>query len=304
MTSKPYKSRTESRELQELRILNKRMNLSEKEKQYYLGLEKGYKGEKLYDTFTVKLECDCLIVNDLLLQANNTTFQIDSLIILSEAVYLFEVKNFDGDYYMESDRFYKKPKVEYNNPLHQLERSESLLRQLLDNLGYKSAIEGNVVFINPEFTLYQAPLNKPLIFPTQVKRYLKNLDKSPSKLNRKHKLLADKLISLHMGNPPYSQVPDYNYSRLRKGVTCARCNSFSILCESDRCICQDCGYEELVTSAVMRSVNDFRTLFPDEKITTNIIHEWSNAIVSKRRIRSILGENLNIIGVRQWAYYE
>ena len=42
---------------------------------------------------------------------NNTTFQIDTLIIISETIYFFEVKNYEGDYYYESDRLYKKPKI-------------------------------------------------------------------------------------------------------------------------------------------------------------------------------------------------
>lgn len=304
MIKKPYKSRTESNELRILRVLNKRMNLSEKEKQYYFALEKGYEGEKIFDSFTVKLMCDCLILNDLLLQVNNTTFQIDSMVITSETIIFYEIKNYEGDYYMESDRFYKKPKIEYNNPLHQLERSESLLRQLLDNLGLKMTIEGLVVFINPQFTLYQAPLNKPFILPTQINRYMKKMDKLPSKLNGKHKILADKLISLHRQEAPYTQLPSYEYTMLQKGDTCIDCDSFTILVEGGRCICQECGHEERVTSSILRNVMEFQLLFPNEKITTNIIHDWSNGIFSKKRIRNILGEYFKIVGVHQWTYYE
>ncbi len=93
---------------------------------------------------------------------NNTTFQIDSLIITSGTIYFFEIKNYESDYYYESDRFYKNPKTEITNPLHQLSRSELLLRQLIQSIGFNIPVSASVVFINPEFTLYQAPLNKPL----------------------------------------------------------------------------------------------------------------------------------------------
>lgn len=297
------KSRSESAELLILRSLNTRMNLFAKDKQHYFNLQKGYEGEVRFDSLTAKLECDCYILNDLLLKQNNTTFQIDSLLIQSETIYLFEVKNFEGDYYYESDRLYKNPKSEITNPLNQLNRSESLLRQLFQNLSYNFPIIASVVFINPEFTLYQTPLNKPFIFPTQITRYLKNLDTIPSKLNSRHKLLADQLISLHIKDSPFTQLPSYNYDQLQKGITCLRCNSFSISTEGKNCVCNECGYKELIPVAVMRSVMEFQLLFPNQKITTKAIHEWCQVVESKKRIKSILEKNFKIIENNRWSYF-
>jgi len=127
-----YKPRVESSELQILRSLHTRMNLSDKDKQYLFNLNKGFEGEIMFDSLTEKLLCECYIVNDLLLKVNNTAFQIDSLIITAETIYFFEVKNYEGDYYYEADRFYKKAKSEVSNPLHQLVRSESLYFKVLD----------------------------------------------------------------------------------------------------------------------------------------------------------------------------
>lgn len=303
MHRKPYKSRTESTELQILWILSRRKDLSEKDLRYYSNLKKGYEGERMFDRLTEKLQCECIILNDLL-QVNNTTFQIDTLLILSDALYLYEVKNYDGDYFLESDRFYKKPKSEYSNPLHQLERNESLLRQLLNNLGFKIPIEGSVVFINPEFTLYQAPLDKPFIFPTQLNRYFKNLDAAPSKLTGKHKILADKLIAKHIDQSPYMQLPPYDFQQLKKGLICAKCASYSIIVEGKEISCKKCSYIESASLAVLRNALEYKLLFPNQKMTTNIIHEWCHGIVSKKRIGNILRKHFTIIGVHQWAYYE
>ncbi|MGP7817570.1 nuclease-related domain-containing protein [Niallia sp. 01092] len=299
-----YKSRAESSEQLILQFLNTRMDLFAKDKQYFFNLKKGYEGEKMFDILTEKLECECYILNDLLFKINNTLFQIDSLIIMSEAIYFFEVKNYEGDYYYESDRLYKIPKSEIINPLHQLRRSESLLRQLLDNLGCNSPINASVVFINPEFTLYQAPQGKPFIFPTQVNRYLQKLQKTFSQLNGKHKMIADKLISLHIKESPYKQLPFFEYNQLQKGITCAGCSSFSILVEGKKCICEECGHEEEIEAAVLRSVNEFKLLFPDRKITTNIIYEWCKVVKSKKRISRILEKNFKIAGTRRWSFYE
>lgn len=297
------KSRTESSELRTLKLLNNRMELNSNEEQHYLSLLKGYEGEKLFDTYTNKIQCNCLILNDLLLEINNTTFQIDSLIITPRKIYLFEVKNYQGNYMYESDKLFKRPHIEVINPLHQLSRSESLLRQLLLKLGTKPQIDASVVFINPAFTLYQAPLDKQIVFPTQLNQYMEQFNLIHSKLTIKHRKLADQLVSLNKNEYELSQIAPYQYKQLQKGITCLKCHSFSVFIEKRKCVCKECNHKETVSAAVLRSVKEFQTLFPDEKITTNIIHDWCQIVQSKLRIRRILASNFEVIGVNQWTYY-
>ncbi|MEL4026297.1 nuclease-related domain-containing protein [Lysinibacillus endophyticus] len=298
------KTRSQSIELQSYELLNKRMNLAEQDKQYFNNLKKGHDGERMFDTLIEKLQCDCLVINDLLLTTNNTTYQIDSLLIMPDAIYLFEVKNFEGDFYYQSNRFYKRPKAEMVDPLIQLKRTESLFDMLLQKLGFNIPINAWIVFINSEFTLYQAPLDSPIIFPTQINRFLKNLDRNTSKITQKHRALAEKLVSLHIQESPYKQLPTYEYAQLQKGISCKMCGGISVLIEGKTCICTQCGQQEPVESAVLRSVKEFKQLFPNERITTNVIFDWCRVVKSKRRINRILSKHYKIIGTHQWAYYE
>ncbi|MDC3415121.1 NERD domain-containing protein [Aquibacillus sp. 3ASR75-11] len=300
----PYKSRTKSLELLVLESLDTRMHLSDKDKQYYHNLRKGYEGEKVFDALLEKQQFDCLILNDLLLKLKNTTFQIDSLVIMSGTIQFYEVKNFEGDFIYESDKLYKNEKIEVSNPLNQLNRSESLLRQLIQSLGFNFSVKGSVVFINPEFTLYQSPLNRPFIFPTQINSYLNKLSSSSSKLHGKHKALADKLIALHMQQSPYQLLPSYDYDQLTKGITCLSCNTFNLTLDGRYCVCKDCGHKEMVDTALLRSVKEYKLLFSNKPITTNGIHEWCKIIESKRTIRRVLEQNFKKVGIKQWAQYE
>ncbi|WP_241768539.1 nuclease-related domain-containing protein [Mesobacillus subterraneus] len=167
------KTRVESLELQILRMLNSRMSLTPKEHSNYLYLEKGYEGEVIFDHWMEEVENGFLVLNDLLLEHRNTKFQIDSL-FLSKIIHMFEVKNFEGDYFIEGDRWYTHNGVEISNPLILMERAESLLRRMVRDLGYNIKIESTLVFVNPHFALYQAPRNLPIIFPNQIPRLLKN----------------------------------------------------------------------------------------------------------------------------------
>ncbi|MBT2727136.1 NERD domain-containing protein [Bacillus sp. ISL-75] len=300
------KSRCESKELKIMRSLNIRSNLSPTEKKYFFKLEKGYQGELMFDLLTEKLQGDMLVINDLCLEINDTVFQIDTLIIAQDRIYPFEVKNYSGDYYYDTEGFHKISGTIITNPLDQIRRSKLLLLQLLQNLGYNIPVEPTIIFINPEFTLYQAPLNQPIIYPTQIDCFMKKFDGTPSKLNDRHNKLADRLISLHSNESPYAtRLPTYEYRKLKKGMSCKKCDSLMISGEDNIIVkCKKCGYVETVESAVLRNVVELKFLFPDIKITTVLVYEWCHVVKSKKTIRRVLMENYKAIGYGRWFYYE
>lgn len=301
-----YKLRTKPSEISILKSLYNRLQLPNPNQQTHFNLQKGYEGEIQFDNLMEALKCDCAVINDLLLKVNNQTFQIDSLLILNNQMYVFEIKNYEGDYIFKEDRFFQKnkPQNEISNPLIQLTRTESLLRQLLNKYNLSIPVNSFVIFINPKFTLFQSSSDKPFIFASQLERFMENLNLVQSKLNEKHRGLAEKLISLNIDENPYNRLPTYQYKDLRKGITCSVCCSFLVEVRNSKCVCMDCGHEEKVKAAVIRSVEEFKSLFPNEKITTNKMFEWCEIIAPKRKIQRILKANYVKVGVHQWMYYE
>lgn len=298
------KTRTESDELKLLKQLDTRMDLSNQLKQYYSNLEKGYEGELKFDRWLENVQNEHFIINDLLLNFSNTVFQIDSLLITNERIYLFEVKNYEGDYYIENDLWYSIKGNEIKDPLLQLKRSESLLRTFIQTLNLNFSIEAYLVFINPEFTLYQTPLNFPAIFHSQLNRFIQHINTNSIKLQNKHTVLANYLISHHLIDSPFTRLPDFQYEQLQKGITCASCGLFMKVMSVKNVRCNNCCSIEKVDSAVMRNVEQFVLLFPTEKITTNIIHDWCKIIESKKTIRRILTKHLKFVGFGRHTYFE
>ncbi len=298
------KYRTESHELLTLRSLNTRMELTEKEKFHYSNLEKGFAGEVKFDQLIENLQEERYIINDLLLEINNSYFQINSVIITQAFIYLLDIKNFQGDCYLESDKLYSvTTKREYKNPLDQLKRSSTLFRQLLQFLELNYLIESSVIFINHEFTLYQAPMDQPLILPTQVDRFLKDINRTPSKLNDGHKNLAQKLLSLHQPKNPFTTLPKYDYDQLQKGIYCKTCFSFFISVKNQDFKCGKCGGLEKINLGVLRNVQEYKLLFPDQKITTQAIFDWCKVDLSKKTFSRILKKNYSSCGKTKDTYY-
>lgn len=299
------KYRYESDELKIMNLLEPRMIFTEKEKQRHYSLRKGYEGEVQYDAWIKGLEIDNLTLNDLLLEMGGSIFQIDSTVIVQDTIYFNDVKYYEGDYYYEGEHLKKVNGNEVKDPLIQLKRGSSLLRQLLSSLGFKLPIKALLIFTNPEFALYQAPRDAPIILPNQLNRFLKNLNSKHSKLTNLHYKIAEKLISLHITKSPYQRMPSYEYEQLQKGILCPACQSFIDDGNAPKKYLNcACGAHEEIETAVMRSISELNLLFPDRRITTNLIYEWSNGVIPKRTIRRILNKNLELTGHAQWSYYK
>ena len=299
------KSRTESDLLKLLGFLNTRMNLTEDEVKQYLYLKKGYEGEVAFDLLTATLDCEMYILNDLMLEINHSKFQIDSSLIIQDTIFPCEIKNFEGNYFYKDGEFhFCGAKTPITNPLHQVKRAETLLQQYLKKNGFSFRIVPYLVFINPKFFLYQAPQNDSIIFPPQLSSFMKKLNSKPSNLNGMQRKLADKMIADHIIESPYPKLPSYEYHSLRKGFSCFKCNSFIFSYDDQKLRCNHCGSEEDLELSVVRAVEEFKLLFPSLKVTTNLIFDWCNEVVSRKIIRRILQKYFKVIGCKQWTYYE
>ncbi|MCT2535001.1 NERD domain-containing protein [Aquibacillus koreensis] len=279
------------------------MDLDEKDEKYYHNLEQGYQGECQFDTWLTKLNAsNPVIVNDLLLEQNNTQFQIDSSLIVNRKLHMFEVKNFYGDFFIEGDQWFNRTGTEIKNPLHQLRRAESLLRQFLQTLSLNVTIEPHIVFINPQFYLYHASPDLPIIFYPQLERFFQTLHTSLTGAQRNKDRLANYLISHHIKDAAFSRVPAYSFEELRKGVVCGRCNGYLSEYSRGFFICKKCKQTENIDHAVLRNIEQFKILFPEEKLISGVLNEWC-AIVPIRTIQRILGKNYYKIGKGRGAYY-
>ncbi|WP_373370781.1 nuclease-related domain-containing protein [Lederbergia panacisoli] len=207
----------------------------------------------IFDERVERPSKDWLNLNDLLLERNNTEFQIDAVIIAQNSILLFEVKNHEGDYYIENNQWLYFNGTPLQDPVSQLERKQLLFQMLLRDLEYNSPIKSYLVYINPDFHLYNSPRNLPIIFPSQLNRFFNELNKIPSNIYEHHKKLAYKLVSLHKTGSRNTKIPEYSYEELRKGISCSCCYSFNLEIKKLTFICKNCGVIQNKTAAILRS---------------------------------------------------
>lgn len=297
------KERDVPRELQVLRALRPRMDFSESEESYYQYKEKGYEGEVTFDKWAEPLK-NIIFLNDTNFNVNNNHFQTDSLGISPGTLHIFEVKNFEGDYTIKGDKWYSPKGNGIKNPLLQLEKTETLINQLVKNMGWRINVEPHLVFVHPEFHLYDVSSELPIVYPTQLGRFgEKMLQRCGSKPTRSEIQFAEKLLALLIEELPYTSVPDYKYGGLRKGIVCPFCGVFYGNPIYTTFYCKSCGFTEETTQAVLRSVKEFMVLFPEYKITTSRIFDWCKVFKDKRTIRAILMKNYRQKGRRSASHF-
>ncbi|WP_041556410.1 nuclease-related domain-containing protein [Carnobacterium sp. 17-4] len=99
-----FKEREKPFRLLVMESLANRMNLSKEDRNKYANWVKGYDGEVKFDFITEQLKCESLVLNDLYLIVRGKKFQLDTLVITAKCLFVYEVKNFEGEYYYENEK--------------------------------------------------------------------------------------------------------------------------------------------------------------------------------------------------------
>ena len=274
-----------------LESLKNRMTLEHKYHVRYVNLSKGYGGESCLDDRIDKIK-HCIVLKDLSFTIGGVDVQLDTVIITSKGVILCEVKNYEGEFVYREESLYKlDSKIEIYNPLLRLPRSKLLLKQVLKELNYgHMPVEAVLVYVNPNFSLYEAPYFSHLVLPTNINSYFEQVEKNLEPLTHAHTILADKLCSLNQPKKYEDNLPQYKYEMLKKGMICLNCNSFieSLAPRHQSICCEQCGSREKVQEAIERHVKEYQFLFPERKVAVSAIKEWCGGMVPEKRIRQVL----------------
>ncbi|MCC5894520.1 MAG: NERD domain-containing protein [Alkalibacterium sp.] len=277
------KQRQDSKLCKGLKFLDKRTRLNEEYRKQLMNMEKGIRGEELFDSLIKKyLLSDVLVLHDLLLVHSGSTFQIDTLIVSSSTLYLYEVKNYQGNYTNASGQFLTGSGKEINNPSTQLKRTETLLRKLLQDKEFDFDVKGYVVFTHPNFYLYNATEEDPFIFPPQFEHHFRSINNQYKTLKTDDYYLSDTLIQLQREEAPYQkQLPDYVYSHFKKGLNCTKCGGLTLILTQRSVTCHECKHKEELESTVLSNVEQFIFLFPNQRLTSNRLSDWMGETIGR-----------------------
>lgn len=269
-----------------------RGNLDEELRNNLHRLSRGFHGEKLLlEHLQRDLKNNPITLFNLRLIIDGSEVQIDCIMIFQQEIIILEIKNYRGNFYFNNEEFFVNQKTPIKNPIHQLNRTKMLFSTFLKDQQIPLKLTGYVVFINSEFHLYHSPSHLPIIYAPQIKEFLRACHNKPCKLNQLHERMKLIFHTHHQENSIYERQLDrqltYEIDSIKKGILCKRCGIRKDLYAWD-VTCHKCMHTENLADAVIKTIEEFQTLFPDQKVTIQNVADWTDNIVSKYRLRKIL----------------
>lgn len=270
--------------------LNIRMKLTLEEKRYLGNLMKGFTGEHAFKARLENLKCDHILLTDLNFNPKYSgQIQLDALLFIKDSIIIYEVKNYSGDW-IYTREFYRNDDMEIPNPVLQVMRTKNNFKRLLRELGFENiSVEACVVFVNPDFILYQAEVDKNVIFSSQINTHIKRLEHNAHLYTFDFTQLVQALRGATIPGKVFrKQIPEYCYDSLQKGIRCIHCGNLAQRISQRIHRCRNCGDVGQNNEAVHRAIEEFQLLFPEKRLTGRLLLEWCDGALCYSQCCKIL----------------
>ncbi|SDQ13702.1 nuclease-related domain-containing protein [Virgibacillus salinus] len=236
----------------------------------------GYDGEKNVDyKLSTYPQKDLIVFQGIRLPNPPFYFQIDTLILTRNLIYILEVKNYQGKFQYDSKLQQLTQEVDgkataYKDPILQAEAQKTHLQQWLEKHGiYNVPIETLVVIAFPSTiieNIHQDPeVYKKIIHSESLHQHLNRLSETHTK-NILTAATIRKLTKalLHEDQPLHTNILDFHNlsdQHLIKGVPCEKCNHSSMLRLYKKWLCPKC--KATAVKAHERKILDYFLLHGD-----------------------------------------
>lgn len=284
--------------------LSSRGSLSPNQRKYYNQLQKGYLGEKKLASIIKEIPYQNFIpLFNCLFEISRTELQIDCLLITANTIYLLEIKNYTGDYYVHNNHVYHlQSHKEIYNPLTQIERATFLLKKLLNELNNRIEVKPYVVFVNDDFYCYKVSQHLPFIFPHQIERFLNKINEASPRYPDTE--MVKKILSRTKLQSKYELLPKINKETIARGIFCPSCHQPVHRHGKFKLQCGSCGKIYNRDFLILRTISEFHLLFPEEKMTLERIRTWSGDLFSRNFFYRFLKKYFKMSKNGRYTYYE
>ncbi len=293
--------RRKSVQLEYYELLERRRCLDKDEKSWYQSLKRGYEGECLFDDYVDEV-LGALVTGylpDLTLKHNRVT-QIDSLLVTDEVIFQFEIKNYAMDLTWTHQQWQFGNGHSLNDdPIVQLQRSSSILRNVLEELGFESPpVVPILVLINPDsFVDLKDDCSVKVLRSFELRRFLEELRfrySAPSRAGSERVNKICQHILHYQWEPSFSNfgqsVRDLeNRAPIPTGIICPVCGNRELEYSSHHISCR-CGSKEIKKTALLRKINEAQILDPKFELSRKYIEEYVENRVSQATLTRILKE--------------
>ncbi|EKU50041.1 nuclease-related domain-containing protein [Staphylococcus massiliensis] len=252
-------------------------------KQLKLGIE----GERLfYESFLQDKEI--LYLHNAYYNTYNP-LEIDYLIVNNYNVYLFEIKNYTGDYYAKDHAMRTATEFEIPNPYSQLIKQKNEIKRLLSSKQIHYDLKAYIVYTNPTFTLHgDLPNRSTYLPPTELHKISSFFGPSSEKDFKVYHFLKAQQIDYFSH---YQPTRPYKFNELQPGLKCIHCGTLDPIIYKSRYrnfTCKFCCKKFDINEAILSSLKDLYHItgkpftFKQAQYWCKDILEWKLRHICKR----------------------
>jgi ribosomal protein L37E len=284
------------------RITHRRKLMNPKEGEYTLyRLEMGELGEQTVLDFIEKYgNKDWFVFRNVWMDYYGS-YESDIILITKHAIYVFEVKNYDGAFEYEDGQCRINGNIYGSNCVFQAERALINLQNICRKISPSVPVKGALIFIGEhnQVTIHSKVNNIQIIMRNQLRNYIRQIAKDEA-MSTTTPINVQKIIKkfeeLEIINPygPKAFQPS-DLTKAKKGICCARCGSFSLEISKLFVRCS-CGFQELRKEAMLRTIYEYGALiFETDEMRTSDLEIFLNKQASRGYLLNILKENFQRI---------
>ncbi len=257
----------------------------------------GFQGE---DEFG-KIMRQCMLehwqlLQDVHLKTFSGEIQIDAILVNNLGFTVFEVKNYTADYQYSQGRWQVNGRLKYHDGFLQLERTTGLLKQLLQQNGFKLPMLNYVVYINEEDTVEIDDDSLPYLKRSKLHRFIKDtIDKCQKAPNKNYQRESEWLLNQHQTDERRLTLTADSYQKIKKHPYCVACTSFDIETHRYHIHCLSCHHKESKEKMIVRSICCYGILFPYEQLTAAELTRFLGPTINYSTLLRTLAKNFTRI---------
>lgn len=305
-----FTDKNDKKQLTEFEILKlkaNRMKLSSEEQQQLTRLRKGKEGEEMVVDFIQKYgHPNWMILRNLIFD-EESTYEIDILVVGKMGCIAFEVKNYSGDFTYENGSCYYNQRPMTRDIVAQTRRIHLKNIQLFQRLHLNKNLYTALVFINEhnEITFNPLPESISVVKRNKLKTYIEHFaqqeNQSYSRMSIEEQV--EKLQRASVVNSKHLPLIDeMAYSEMKRGFYCPACLCFDLKRTNKTFICR-CGHRQSVKAALLATIEEYSVLFHHKDLTRGDILHFINYELSDTTVYRVLRENFELQGKLKSASY-
>lgn len=294
--------RIKPKELNYYEVLSRRCELSRAEERKLSILQKGFEGEREYDSiFDEAGHENLLIYRDVWMKIEGSTLQIDALIITENALIVNEIKNYSGLYSFGEEGWIINGTQISEDPLAQASRTGNKLIKLRYLLHKNFEREYKVVFVNPNFNLRIKPEDeRNIVQRSMLRHYMKELNKMH--VGPRAYEMSKRIQEFFIENP--IKLDRIETASIKLGNYCFDCGAYNLDFSHYFAVCRKCGHRETLEKMFVRGIIDYSILYPDEPMTTSKIERFLMNLLRPRTMRRLLNKYCDKVGNYKSSSYK